>query len=422
MSNLSIEEVLKDEKYQGLIEAGDRTDDIKNSFMSDLSELTNYYNFIFSINQPSKKRADVHECALDGSGSLYYHKLRYLEELLFIEESEFHQKADVFLSDLIDTLSSITLSLNKTKIKINLQKIYEKCQDNSYKRQSLIASIEIISNYLSVLPVDLSNRVSIKKEVFKVIRTITNDLDEKTCFVRSHPSEIYLLSLLLAKSLPYSTIIDNLLRVFDSTPTNIFATELFSSITNISNDFKGISEKEHSTIDIILFRYIFEQLYIIATDKFHFTKNIDKCNKLLRITMKQLDIPAECCPKYEGDEKPIDAFPRVDELKEAIKYIQGMLFVISPFDILDCVQKAISCIEMAASKLSNYSIPVFAFEITFSLFIGAVLSSDVLDLSSLAKIPESYLPTHGLSSGMEYSRAKILAVSEELNHLADNMK
>jgi hypothetical protein len=107
--------------------------------------------------------------------------------------------------------------------------------------------------------------------------------------------------------------------------------------------------------------------------------------------------------------KVVDFFRADPWFAQSIACLELAVFHTNAFDILDCVEKALTQIERSAFHYNQGETIVFPFEVTFGLFLGVVISSQIRNWERIAAFVDAYTPVSGLCPAFEFSRAKVVA-------------
>ena len=118
------------------------------------------------------------------------------------------------------------------------------------------------------------------------------------------------------------------------------------------------------------------------------------------------------------EEPPRKSFPKDSFLSKAVSEFNSIVFFTNPIDILNTIKQTVAYLEDAASHYSRYEVQIFPFEVTFGLFMGTVLSSDVTQISGLAEFVEVYTPNNSLSPAFEYSKTGLLACAMQCKKIS----
>jgi hypothetical protein len=146
----------------------------------------------------------------------------------------------------------------------------------------------------------------------------------------------------------------------------------------------------------------------------------DVIGQLADVTLAELCPPADFVPSFEDGMKVSDFFRSDPFFSEAIGCLEMAIFQTNGFDILNCVEKALTQIERAAFHYNNGETIVFPFEVTFALFLGIVISAQIRNWERIANFVEAYTPVSGLCPAFEFSRAKVVASLMQLRQMIDD--
>jgi hypothetical protein len=108
--------------------------------------------------------------------------------------------------------------------------------------------------------------------------------------------------------------------------------------------------------------------------------------------------------------------------KKAIECLEMVVFHTNGFDILACVEKTLVQIEKAAYHYNGGLTVVFPFEVTFGLFLGVVISSQIRHWGKIAGLVEAYTPAFGLCPSFEFSRAKVIASHVQMKQMLEEAR
>ncbi|EAX95150.1 hypothetical protein TVAG_268870 [Trichomonas vaginalis G3] len=390
--------------------------DSTEAFFQSTSYFTNFYNFVFLINHPKKLNADLNHLMLTGDALLRFHELKFLEDELYNLELEKYHENEKKYSKFIDLLGKLMDYAQDNFIQVNVEEFQKDTTDFPNKKR-ITSYIQIITNSLSISPVDNRNKQQIKKEIQRLLKNFAKDVGNSTIFAPVHPSEPYLMALLTLPCLPYKEILDNVINVYETTDAQVFSLELYESIYQIIKDLK-LEKPKDSILFICIYRYIYETIFIRFPQTLAFKIDYTQAKALEQLKICDLQMIPPYKPECDEQLHPRDVFPLIEDFKDAVSSLQKLYFVVCPFDILDCVNDAITSIEKGCSRLCNYTETVFSFDTIFILFLACILASEIYDIDSMSKLCMDFIPVNKLAPKFEYAKAKIFAVAEELKRIS----
>lgn len=394
--------------------------DSNQSFFQQCSSFTNYYNFIFLLNPPKKIESKINHYILSGDGLMRFHELKFLEDKLYrIEMKKYHENEKLY-SKFIDLLGKLVAAANSNLITIEIQKFLSDSAQIPHKIR-ITSYINMIYNNLTIYPVDSHNKSQVQNEIERLLRNFGKESLTPAVFAPIHPSEPYLMALLMSPCFQYKEMITNLINVYPTTPSNVFSVEMVESVGQIVKD-TGLKKPKDIFLFICLYRYIYEELYIKFTDLLRVRINEEQAKILSNLTLNDLQLIPEFSPKFEPNQHPKEVFPFAEDFKDAVAQLSKIYFVCCPFDSLNYVHEAVKSIEKGASRSCNFTEIVFSFDTIFSLFMACTIAAEVYDIESIATICQDFMPVNRLSPDFEYAKAKIIAVAAEMKNLVDSMK
>jgi hypothetical protein len=261
----------------------------------------------------------------------------------------------------------------------------------------------LIGNIIAVL----ATEDSLRRELSSTIGTIARTVDPKTAFYPIHPFQTNFERLFMSPLMSFGQMFTELIEVFPPQDSQEFLQNLFSLVVHCLDTLKINQKPNDAALVLLLVRFIFDRVY--ETNEYLRSDGNDIIGKMCNLTLKYLNPPAEFCPHFTPDMLVSDLFRNDEHFMKAISALEMCIFQTNPFDILDCIEKSLTHIEAAAFFFNKGQTFVFPFEVTFGLFLGVALSSQIRNFENIANFVEAYTPLSGLCPAFEFSRAKVVA-------------
>ena len=385
-----------------------------------LGELTNVYNLRI-LAKPIKKEHNTPDLSsLHGMHKRVYHLMRYIEVKIFKLLKKNHEELLHLFSSLIDYLEKCPPTEEKMFVVVDMEKLQARMDNEPQKVKSLRAHFRFKKGLVGNIAAALKDEEMVRRALRQNIENVALSVDEKTSFFPIHPLQTDFERLFMSKMLPFGDMFSELVADFPPADSQMFLQNLFGLVVECLNSL-GINKRPNdAALVLLLVRFIFDRLY--ATNEYYKNDGEDIIGELKNVTMGYLKPQQDFCPKYEDDVCVRDYFRSDPKFYKAIETIEQVVFQTNPFDILDCVEKSLTLIEAAASYYNDGKTYVFPFEVTFGLFLGVVMSSQVRNWVNISTFVEAYTPLSGLCPSFEFSRTKVVACLMQFRRMAEEIK
>jgi len=386
-----------------------------------LGRLSNFYNFNL-IGKPivfPKTSSDF--SSLSGYHRRIYHSLLAIEKRIN-EENVKNQKDKIkFLQRFMDFIVSFPNNLTDIILKVDEVSLYKYLKEESQNVISMKAFHSFRLQLLNRVVSSLSTPESVRFELKRMIEIMSLTIDPSTSYFPQHPLQISFERVLMSPMLPYAKDINELIADFPDSDPQMFVNSIFDEVVVILRDLQ-FSEKRHDmALVLLLYRLVFDRVY---SQNSQLNKSCpDLISSLRSVQLNELPIPREYSPPMDETKTCVDVFRKDPFFAKAIDHLENVMYYINPFDILSCVYQSIQQIEKAATIYSRDTPPsVFAFEVTFGLFIGVLLGSQIKTWKSVVNFVMSYTPQTGLAAQFEYARAKMEASTAECERMIQDIE
>jgi hypothetical protein len=211
-----------------------------------------------------------------------------------------------------------------------------------------------------------------------------------------------------------------LINSFPPVDSLLFLDELFALVVRCLQRL-GINRKPNdAALVLLIIRFVFDSVYNLNT---YFAEDgEDIIGQLRHLTLGYLSPPTDFMPPFETEGNVVDFFRSDPGFLRAINELYAVTFQTNPFDILACVEKTLTHIERAAFNYNNGQTLIFPFEVTFGLFLGVALGSQIRNWANIANFVEAFTPMSGLCPAFEFSRAKIVASLMQFHQMVEDLK
>lgn len=387
-----------------------------------ITSLSKFYNGSLLFTKPERKIITQEFSLLTGNLLSLNISLFFVEQELFFYKTEQFKKSREFLQGIIDFIISIPLTRNDIFIDINKEKLYHDLLIDGPKVKSLKTFWSHNSEIICKFGNALSTYNEIRNDLIMKIKLISMNMNDDTLYFPMHPLQAIIESLIMSDILPYRNGILELIECFEVTSPSMFIDSLFAQAVEILKDLQFANQKNDMALVLSLYRYIFDHTYeknIYINTELRHQRNCQKdvVSKLRTIKMEKLDLIQEYLPHFDENQPPLNLFQNDSYYSKAVEELEMVSFYNNPFDIIYAVANSISQIEMAATYYSGEKSTVFPFEVTFSLFMGVLLSSNIESWTDLVHFVVKYTPQTGLAPKFEYARANMEASLEQCEKL-----
>lgn len=271
---------------------------------------------------------------------------------------------------------------------------------------TLNSFIEMKLGFLDKLFIRMDNTATVNVCIRMLIEKLAESLDPELSVLPWDPLEYKAHVLLLNENFQFSGRVKSLIREFNGTPPPEFVSKVMEVVEAIWRLLNMKSCVEKATLMLIIYRLVFDECYVLTKAKYPMK---DVLAPLRKLKVKELLLPMQVLRCDDTDLPVIEVFRNDPGYREAIEMLECTQFITNPFDILAQAHRAISKIEETASEIHSDHALVFPFEVTFGLFIGCLVSSDLPDLDRIADFVDKYTPRSGLANNIEYARASLTA-------------
>jgi hypothetical protein len=119
---------------------------------------------------------------------------------------------------------------------------------------------------------------------------------------------------------------------------------------------------------------------------------------------------------FEMTDRVRDVFMKEPMFREAGNYINNAAFHLNPFDMLNEIFGALTCISRYLLEKTVLTEPLVPFEVSFSLLLGCLLCSDLIDIEAIAAMTTDFMPELILCAQMQYAQVSIGAAVQQLGN------
>lgn len=217
----------------------------------------------------------------------------------------------------------------------------------------------------------------------------------------------------------YSDDVQEIIGTFSSTSPNEFVLSIVQLVEKIGSKIDRTDSYGLSILIGLCFRAFFDAVYpevkLFFVNELHF----DLIRALKDLTVGDIDPPRCCCPpNTRSDQLVADVFRHDPNYSLAVEQAEFISFFTNPLDILHHVYHALMEIEKATNVYSKGETSVLSFDVTFSLFLCVLLSSNIPELMRIAMFTDQYSPARGLCPDFEFALAKLSTASIHLQNRA----
>lgn len=389
-----------------------------------INELTNFFNFTLSLGVKTytENQLKKEECAyLPSFYKMLYHKVKFIESEIYDVRAKHREKMRDFTEFIIDFLQKWPPTDDNMIISVKTEELKKYLVKDPVEVSRLIKKHDFYVSLINSVNNCFTTKTQVEDELKIVLETISQTIDERTSFFPIHALQTKFERLFMSPLLPYSSKFEEVVASYSILDSQLFLKTLFNVIPPFLNDL-GINRKPYdSALVLLLIRFLFDSIY--EQNKLINVDGEDLLHDLVNTTFAQLKPPAEFSPQVEDkDTRIIDVFAYDEHFGVAVPSLLDMLFCTNPFDILDCVDKALFAIEKAATVYNNYQTMVFPFEVTFELFMAVAIAAQVGNWANMSVFVENYTPLTGLCPSFEFSKAKVVASAMQFQVMVAEMK
>lgn len=210
-------------------------------------------------------------------------------------------------------------------------------------------------------------------------------------------------------------------------PPNEYIKFLLDECMQLIPDNENKTSDEQAVGLMIYYRILFNRLFERYENIFFLTTPEDE-NKLIALAdlpAKLFSMPEDYAPEVEGNATMRQVFQKDYMYNNSAQFLNFIVFMTNPIDVLFYVHKALLAINKAALmrrlKGQNASIDdiqqILCFDDLFILFYGVMCAADLPDLYGISSFVTNYTPAFCLTNSFEYAQAGIEALIIHLNGL-----
>jgi hypothetical protein len=263
--------------------------------------------------------------------------------------------------------------------------------------------LALVGSFRPILTTD----EDIRYELIQIVEFCGQRVDARTSFYPHNRMQRIFEQFITSDKLPFAAELESLVDSFPTVHSHRFLDRLFRFVVDCLVKL-GINRKPNdAALVLLLIRYVFDRVY--AINPFFGEPGPDVISGLSSVVMGQLSPPADFLPPFDENTKVVDFFRADPFFSQSIAALEMAVFQTNGFDVLDCVEKALTHIERAAFHYNDGATIVFPFEVTFAFFLGVLISSQIQNWEQIAHFVEAYTPTAGLCPAFEFARAKVIA-------------
>jgi hypothetical protein len=382
-----------------------------------LHSLSHFYNCDLITKQIPQIQTAIDPSSVSPFSRRIYHQVRYIDRKIAKLNRRHHASVIKLFNSIIEYLTSCSPTDDGMYACVTDRDALFRYAA-SHPRCSLLRNyadfrMSMVGNFRTVLV----SEEEIRQELIQVVEIIGQTMDPRTSFFPQTRLQPTFERLMMSEKLNFGENFD-FVQAFVADDPAVFLQEFFrftaACIANL-----GINRNPtEATFILLLIRFVFDRVY----DRNPFfqgpAQNIIGC--ISKVTMRELSPPNEFLPPFEEDGFVHDFFKNDPLFSVAVNELNRSMFQTNGLDILDCVEKAIRQIERAAFQYNNGETIVFPFEVTFALFLGVLIGSEIRNWEQIANFVEAYTPSTGMCPAFEFSRAKVLASLVQLQQMADD--
>ena len=351
-------------------------------FVQTLGELTNFYHYQVLANKPTIVKIDSKLLSIVSSDNLKEHQIKYLYQKIYkIQLRKYNQISSVF-SSLLSFLDSMVTKSTSYPIAIEMQKLLEYSQYDTYESKAL----KIYANSINVHHVQQLDPN--KPKLYQMIVQNLYKLIEKSLVLPVHYLQNIFNASVSQSNFVFNKRINMLVENFPKLESAQFWNELIEICESIMTHFE-VKQKKYtlSIIFVLLYRYVFDEIYPFNC---YYQVEEENMMPLKKITFRDIDVDL----RYFSSDTELRNRPRAilrnDEYYYAsILELEEMVFHNNPIDMLFCVHKAKSLAFKAAcsyGKTNNINE-----EQQIKIFVSVILASDVPNFKQLVSFILDYV-------------------------------
>jgi hypothetical protein len=259
----------------------------------------------------------------------------------------------------------------------------------------------------------------VKPAVLRILAKLSKVADPATFHFPVTNDQEDFEALLFSAGCPFGNERDEIVSCFSEPPKARFTHRILEFYMHL-NSVWGIHDGAQTSICIILlFRIFFERAYV-ANPWFFYPGKTVGLQKLAHV-VKLGDLDVE--PKFlNGLDMKVTVYTALHDnplFVECGRFFEAAVFHTNPFDVLHEITQVISRIERHATELRNGGL--MPFEVTFGLYVGALLVSGVPNFEELAAFIGDYAPTDGMCPPFEFAAATTAAACRYCQGLRERL-
>jgi hypothetical protein len=303
-----------------------------------------------------------------------YHQLLYIDHEI-AQLNDHHRTEMIKLFDtIIQYLTRCTPTDNGIYATVNRDSLFRFAR--AHPRSVLLRRyadfrIALVGSFRPIL----TTEEDIRYELIQVVEFCGQGVDARTSFYPHNRMQRVFEKFIMSDKLPFSAELTSLIESFPSVNSHRFLDRLFRLVVECLVKL-GINRKPNdAALVLLLIRYVFDRVYDV--NPFFREPGPDVIGDLSSVVMGQLSPPTDFLPPFDENMKVVEFFRADTFFSQSIAALEMAVFQTNGFDVLDCVEKALTHIERAAFHYNKGATIVFPFEVTFAFFLGVLISSQI---------------------------------------------
>jgi hypothetical protein len=389
------------------IDLNSRLEELNCRHRNGICTLSNFYNGTHLVTRPiCSSTVPTNLAIFSPFCRRVYHQLRYLDRKIARLSEKHHDRMSKVFDSIIEFLMLCPPTSSAMYVSVEDEKLIKFAQ-NHPKCVVLRAYAEfragLITNVRALSPTE----DEVMHELVQIIETVASFVDPKTSFFPMNRLQPHFERVFMCEKSPFREECELLIKSFPPEDSLLFLDQLFALVVHCLQRL-GINKKPNdAALVLLIIRFVFDRVYDLNT--YFADDGEDILAELRDLTLGYLSPPADFMPPFDRDGKVVDFFRNDPGFLKAINELYAVTFQTNPFDILACVEKSLTYIERAAFNYNKGQTLIFPFEVTFGLFLGVALGSQIRNWANIANFVEAFTPMSGLCPAFEFSRAKIVA-------------
>ncbi|OHT16771.1 hypothetical protein TRFO_41585 [Tritrichomonas foetus] len=371
---------------------------IKKPKIDDSREMVKTYRIFKYLSQ---KIIDIQSKHFKTSKEKIERLLLLIKNPLIPQTVDLEIKEEEFFADILIEPPKLSFLMTKRE---EIRKIYHKMEKESEKHSN--------SFTFKVL----------QKRLKKIIENSVEKMNKKLHYLAEDQNQENFDQVMLNSSFKCKEYVDKFLSHFTELERSSFTPEIKKIADKICHSYKISNSFQTSCAFILFNRFIFAQAFSKSNLYFYPNQNNTLMKYASSIPCSYLDIPSELLGPHDPNDKLVDILGKNEFYLEAARHVWFACLSVNPIDMIYELHEAMVSNEKGALKMLGVEkVPMFAFETTFGLYIGAILLSGAPNFEEVADFLIDFTSS-GISSEFEFALTTTKAAINYCESMIENIE